>query len=479
MSKLNKLTGQTAIYGISNIVGRLINYLLTPLYTAVFDPANFGIVTEMYSYVAFLNVVFTFGLETGYFRFSNKTGDENKTYWQCLNILIAISVVLCFLFFVGSYRLSELMNYSGHAKYIQFLALTIALDTIVALPFARLRYLNEARKFATFKLINIGVNVVMNLWLLYFVSKSVDNVFLANLVASMVTLLLLSNSFKNFELVYDKNFVKELLRYSFPIMLMGLAGMVNEVIDRIMLKYWAPGNLTETEKLMQLGIYGACYKLSIFMTIAIQSFKYGADAFFFAESKEQDAPKTYAMVMHWFVIVCLILFVGVSLNLDTIKFILRNKLYHVGLPIVPVLLMANLFLGVYYNLSIWFKLSDNTYWGTIFNITGAVITIIGNVIFMPKYGYVAAAWVTLICYFTMAALSYIIGQKYYKVPYNVIKLIFYITFCFVFAYLVNSIVQSDNYFINLFVKNTFFFVFLLILYKIELFKLKTIINSKK
>ncbi len=478
MSKLSKLTGQTAIYGVSNIVGRLINYLLTPLYTYFFDASAFGVVTEMYSYVAFLNVIFTLGMETGYFRFANKTGDEEKVYWQCLNILIVVSAVLSIFILLSSYKLADLMGYQGNEKYIQWLALTMALDAVVTIPFARLRFQNAAKKFATFKLINIFVNIFMNLYLLYFVNTSVENVFLANLIASMVTLLLLANSFKNFRFSYDKELTHDLLMYSYPIMIMGLAGMVNEVIDRIMLKYWAPSNLSPDGKLAQLGIYGACYKLSIFMSIAIQSFRYGAEAFFFAEAKDKDAPKTYAMVMHWFVIVCLIIFVAVSLNLDVVKHILRNKEYHKGLSIVPVLLMANLFLGIYYNLSVWFKLSDKTYWGLVFNLTGAGITIIGNTIFMPKYSYFAAAWVTLACYLGMAAISYIIGQRYFRVPYNVIKLTIYITFTFLFTYIVNKVVGGGDFF-KFFLKNIFLGAFLVLLYKLELYKLKTLIKFKK
>jgi O-antigen/teichoic acid export membrane protein len=478
MSKLKALTGQTAIYGVSNIVGRLINYMLTPLYTAVFDAENFGVVTEMYSYVAFLNVVFTLGLETGYFRFANKTGDEPKTYMQCMNIMIAVSVVLSLFFILFATPVANTLGYQGHENYIQWLALTMALDTVVAIPFAQLRLKNEAKKFASFKLINIAINIIMNLYLLYFVSKSVQNVFLANLIASLVTFVLLHKSFKDFKITYDKSYVQELINYSFPIMLMGLAGMVNEVIDRLMLKHWLPDSMSEAERLTQLGIYGACYKLSIFMSIAIQSFRYGADAFFFSESKEKDAPQTYAMVMHWFVIACLLILVGVSLNLDTVKFILRREQFHEGLMIVPILLLANLFLGIYYNLSIWFKLSDKTYWGTILNVIGALITLIGNMLFIPKYGYWASTWVTLACYGSMALLSYIIGQRYYKVPYNVLKLGIYITLSFAFTYAVNSLIDG-GYFFKFFLKNCCFGAFVFILYKIELHKLSSILKLKK
>lgn len=478
MSKLSKLTGQTAIYGVSNIVGRLMNYLLFPLHAAIFAPEAFGVVTEMYSYVAFFNVLFTLGLETGYFRFANKTGDEEKTFAQCLSILTIVSLGISLLLIFSSYKLAPLMGYEGHEKYIQLLALTMALDTIVAIPFTRLRFKNEAKKFAFIKLANILINIVMNLYLLYFVNKSIENVFLANLIASLATLLMLYKSFYNFKLSYDAHFTKELIQYSYPLMLMGLAGMTNEVIDRIMLKHWSPPHLSENEKLGQVGIYGACYKLSIFMTIAIQSFKYGAEAFFFAEAKEANAPKTYAMVMHWFVIMCLLIFVTVSLNLDTVKFILVNPLYHKGLSVVPILLMANLFLGVYYNLSIWFKLSDKTYWGLVLNLFGATITIVGNIVFMPKYGYVAAAWVTLACYASMVALSYRIGQGYYKVPYNVAKLSIYITFTFVFTYMVNKLVGGE-YFFKFVIKNILLGGFVILLYKLELYKLKTLVKIKK
>lgn len=478
MSKLKALTGQTAIYGVSNIVGRLINYMLTPLYTAVFDAGSFGVVTEMYSYVAFLNVIFTLGLETGYFRFATKLGDEQRVYNQTLSILLAFSIFLSVFFLFFSSNIATSLGYEHHENYIQWLALTIALDTVVAIPFAQLRLKNEAKKFATFKLVNIVINIAMNVYLLYFVSKSVQNVFLSNLVASMVTLLLLHKSFTSFKLSYDQPFIKELITYSFPIMLMGLAGMINEVIDRLMLKYWLPDTMSMEEKLTQLGIYGACYKLSIFMSIAIQSFKYGADAFFFTESNSKDAPKTYALVMHWFVVVCLVIMVGVSLNLDVLKFILRREQYHQGLMIVPILLLANLFLGIYYNLSVWFKMTDKTYWGAFMNLIGAVITLILNIIFIPKYGYWASAWATLICYFSMAALSYYIGQGYFKVPYNVLKLMIYITISFIFTYLVNRLING-SFLVNFVLKNIFLLGFIFVLYKLELYKLKSLVKLKK
>ena len=456
MSIAKKLASQTAIYGVSSIVGRVVNYLLVPVYTGHFAAAEYGIVTGLYAYVSFLNVVFTYGLETTFFRFANRPGEDRRTlYNRTLSLLLLSSAGLTALLMLLARPLLGLLRLPpGHDEYAIWVALILGLDAVAALPFARLRLENKARKFAAIRLANILLNVGLNLFFIvlcpavlksapggvlaglrplvaavYNPGLGVGYVFLANLAASALTLLLLARELLAFRFRWpDLSFLRPLLAYALPLLLMGLAGMVNETLDRVMLPAWLPqGFYPGLSQLGAVGVYGACYKLSIFMSLIIQAFRYAAEPFFFAQSTEKNSPATFALVLKWFTLCCAFIFVGISLNLNWIgPLFLQRPEYLAGLGVVPILLLANLFLGVYYNLSVWFKLTDKTYFGTYIGAAGAVLTIALNFLLIPVLGYLGSAWATLACYFMMAALCWWLGERHFPVPYPVGRLLLWL-----------------------------------------------------
>ena len=448
MSVLKKLASQTAVYGISSIVGRVLTYLLMPIYTGAFAAAEYGVVTGLYAYVSFLNVVFTYGMESTFFRFANRPGiDRRELYGRVISLLLASTAVLTGLLVLLARPLLELLEIPpGHEQYVTWVALILGLDALTAIPFARLRLENRARKFASIKLAGIVVTVALNLffivlcpavasgqWLpalrplvawLYDPTMGVGYVFLSNLFASGLTLLLLWRELLDFRFRLSLAFLRPLLAYAYPLMLMGLAGMVNETLDRILLPKWLPDNFYPGQSsLTAVGIYGACYKLSIFMSLVIQAFRYAAEPFFFAQSNEKNSPVMFAMIMKWFTLCCAVIFVGISLNVEDLgPLFLRRPEYLQGLVVVPILLLANLFLGVYYNLSVWFKLTDKTYYGTYIGAGGAVLTIALNFLLIPVLGYLGCALATLACYFMMAMLCWRLGERHFPVPYPALRL---------------------------------------------------------
>jgi O-antigen/teichoic acid export membrane protein len=449
MSVAKKLASQTAVYGISSIVGRVLTYLLVPVYTGRFAAADYGIVTGLYAYVSFLNVVFTYGLETTFFRFANRAGaDRQELYDRVLSLLLVSSVLLAALLAWQAGQLLQLLGLPpGHERYAVWLALIMGLDAVAAIPFARLRLQNQARRFAGIRMANILLNVALNLFFIvlcpdvlagkylpalqplvarvYDPSIGVGYVFLANLAASAFTLLLLAPELLQLRFRLSLAPLRPLLTYAYPIMLMGLAGMVNETLDRILLPLWLPQDFYPGKSsLTAVGIYGACYKLSIFMSLVIQAFRYAAEPFFFSQSTDKNSPATFALVLKWFTLCCAIIFVGVSVNLEVLaEQFLRRAEYREGIAVVPVLLLANLFLGVYWNLSVWFKLTDKTYIGTYIGAAGAVLTIALNFLLIPVLGYMGSAIATLACYFSMAALCWWLGERHFPVPYPVARLL--------------------------------------------------------
>ena len=438
MSLLKKLAGQTAIYGLSSILGRLLNYLLVPLYTRVFDTGEYGVVTQFYAYAAFLNILFTYGLETAFFRFSQTENNRPQVYSTALISLLFSSVaffVTITLFaqpIAASFVAADQLD-SRLPLYVIWFAGILAADAITAIPFARLRQQNKAMRFAMIRLVNILLNIGFNLFFLvvcpkwtaqhpeswmtsvYDPSHGVGYVFLSNLLASLFTLLLLLPQLRPVTTGFDRALWNKMLRYALPLMVAGFAGMVNETFDRIMLPRLVADPSTSLD---QLGIYGACYKLSILMTLFVQTFRYAAEPFFFSQAGKEDARMIYARVMDWFVLGCAFIFAAVMLFMDVFQLFIGEK-FRTGLPVVPILLLANLCLGVYLNISIWYKITGKTGWGAWFSIFGALITIILNVLFIPKMGYVGAAWTTLVCYAAMMVVSYFVGQRYYHVPYDI------------------------------------------------------------
>lgn len=458
MSILKKLAGQTAIYGLPTIIGRLLNYLLVPLYTIDnFSRAEYGTVNELYAYVSFLNIILTYGMETALFNFSVKAQDKSKVYGTILSTVSATSLLFIGVFLLFAQPIAELIRYPDHPEYVIWFALILGFDAIGAIAFAKLREENKAKTFASIKMLNILTNIFFNVFFLLFCKSVFQNpnsayypfvekiyspdigvgyVFISNLIATCVTLLALAPSFLKIKWGFDFAFVKEILPYSLPLLVAGLAGMTNETLDRILLKYLLPEDIA----LAQVGVYGACYKLSLIMTIFIQAFRFAAEPFFFKQSVAKDARISYARIMNYFVIVCMGIFLFTMLNLHWLKYFIGKNFWE-GLGVVPILLMANFCLGVYFNLSVWYKLTNKTRFGAFISVVGAVVTVMLNVLLIPFMGFMGSAWATLICYALMMTMSYVLGQRYYRVPYRLARNSLYIGSA-VLLYLISAYVQS-------------------------------------
>lgn len=442
MSGIKKLAGQTMWYGVSSIAARFINYLLTPYLTFKFTESQYGEMSIVYSFIPFMNVVFTYGMETAFFRFANKA-DKEKVYNTTSLSLIISTLLLTTTLILLQHPLSILLQVTAHPAYISLSAALIAVDVLCTIPFAKLRQENRPVKFAIVKVGGIVVNIISIYFFLsicprliardpshwiarYFDPEwAVGYVLLANLIQNVITLLLLSKEMIGFKWKMDMALWKEMMRYGLPLMLAGFAGMINETFDRIMLGWWAPVSSVDAAK-AEVGIYAACYKLSILISLAVQAFRMGAEPFFFKQATEENAQKVYARVMKFFVIALCFMFLIVAMYLDIWKEFIRNQKMWVGLKVVPILLLANMFLGIYYNLSVWYKLGNKTIAGAYITIIGAAITLLINWLFIPHFSYMACAWATFACYGSMMVISYIWGQKEYKIPYATKKLVAYI-----------------------------------------------------
>ncbi|MFN8294210.1 MAG: polysaccharide biosynthesis C-terminal domain-containing protein [Chitinophagales bacterium] len=440
MNPLKRLASQTFIYGIPSIAGRFLNYLLTYLYTRVFSTSDFGVNSELYAYSGFFAVLLALGLETGFFRFQKDAEKPELVFASAFRFLLCTSVLFlsCILFF--STPIAAAMQYQGLEFYIEWFAWILVLDAIGALPFAMLRAENKAMRFAAIKVVEIGVNVGCNIFFLvvcrkafleggnawlascYNPSIGVGYVFISNLLASGVKVLLLLPQMKQVLAGFDAALLKKMLRYSLPMVLIGFAGIVNEMLDRMSLKYLLPG--TPHQNLAALGIYGACYKLSVIMNLFIQAFRYAAEPFFFAHAAKSNSRKVYADVLLYFTIFCVFIFLMVMLFIHYFSLFIGND-FRAGLGVVPILLFANMFFGIYTNLSIWYKLTDRTLSGAMVSLAGAVLTVVLLLLLVPKMGYEGAAWATLACYIFMAMVSYFLGQKYFPVPYDVVRVVGY------------------------------------------------------
>jgi O-antigen/teichoic acid export membrane protein len=446
VSVLKKLAGQTAIYGLSSILGRFLNYLLVPLHTVVFLPEQYGVITEMYAYVAFLIILLTYGMETAFFRFSsNKEHDPERVFSTALSSLAATTTLFILAAMAFAQPIADWLLYPDNREYVVWFAIIIGLDAITSIPLAKLREQNKAKTFAAINIANVLVNIGLNVFFLgyclplvsegggnwltdtfYDPATGVGYVFIANLIASMVKFLLLTPTMLQGFTRPDPRLLRLMLIYAAPLLVAGLAGMMNETLDRILLKRMLYPEIGEVATMRTIGIYGACYKISIVITLMIQAFRYAAEPFFFSQEKESGSRQLYAKVMTWFVWVLAGTFLFVMLYIDVFKHFIPNKDYWEGLRIVPVLLLANIFLGIYYNQSVWYKLTGKTGYGAALAIFGAVITLGVNLAFIPTYGYVASAWATLLCYGSMMVASYVLGRKHYPVPYAIGKLTIFV-----------------------------------------------------
>ena len=479
MNPLKKLASQTAIYGLSSVVGRLLNYLLVPLYTRYFIPEEYGVVTELYAYVAFLVIVLTYGLETAFFRFSQKENNNRIVYSTSLISLIFTSLLFICFMFSFSENISAFIGYSTNQEYVKWFALIIGLDAISSISFAKLRAQNKATRFALIRLVNIFINIGLNLFFIIYCPYVIENdlqslnfvnsvysqsvgvgyIFIANLIASVVTIFMLLPEMINSVWIFDKKLWKKMMIYASPLLLAGLAGMTNETIDRILLKYLLPENINSAR---EIGLYGAFYKLSVIMILFIQTFRFAAEPFFFSQERQVNAKKIYADVMKFFVIVLAFIFLLVTTFYNFfINFLGSDYHDERGFLVVSILLLANLFLGIYYNLSIWYKLTEKTIYGAGLAVFGATITVILNFILIPYIGFVGSAVATLICYFSMMIASFILARKHYPIPYNFSRILLY------FSLMISIFIILYCTSFTLLIDVLFILVYLLIVYVLE------------
>ena len=447
-NQLKSLVSQTATYGLSSILGRVLNFMLVPLHTAVLSRADFGINTDIYVLIAFLIVVLTYGMESSFFRFSEKyPNKKEQVYSTALLSLLGSVFIFLVVYFSFSESIVSVLKYSANPRYVLYLVLILAMDVIAAIPFAKLRAQNRSVRFVTVKMALIMTNILCNV--IFFLpalinqhslfnlvpywfgsNLGVEYVFIANLIASSVMLLMLLPEIIRSKLTFDIALWKPMVLFGLPLLISGLAGVANEVLDRQLLKYLLP----EDQWQVQVGIYGAVYKLSIFLILFNQAFRYAAEPFFFSNDKNENAKETFAVVMNYFVMVMATGFVFIVAYLDLFKYFIDSKFWE-GLSIVPILLLANVFLGINTNLSFWYKLSDRTNFAIIITGIGLVLTLGINIWLIPIMGYQGAAWATLASYSGMTLVSYLLSRKYYPIPYQTGRILLVVAMAFVFGYL--------------------------------------------
>ena len=488
---LKKLAGQTVIYGFGSIMPRIVNYLFSLALTFIFKvPSDLASNTEFYAYISFVNIIFTYGMETAFFNFVSKSDEKDKVYSTALISLFSTTFVFTSALCLFSQSLANLTDYPTNRDYVIWCAMIVATDTMMALPLARMRSNNQAKRFAIMRIINVTVYLLVSIFYLVFCKNAYDKgeigfladsynpnvgvgyAFLAQLVANLVTMLLMAKEFTGFAYVFDKAIWKQMISYAWPLLFLGLAGMINETFDRIILKYLLPEDIAKTE----LGIYGACYKIAILMTIFITAFRYAAEPFFFNQAADKNSKKVNALVMKYFVIFCSFLFLVTMMNIDIVKLAIYKD-YHSGLGVAPILLLANLFLGVYFNLSIWYKLTGQTRYGAAITIIGAVITLVINFGFIGKYGYMACAWATFAAYGCMMIISYYLGQKHYPVKYNLRSMLFFFFAALAFYFISLTYSSMENVVLKVILNNLFVILFAWLFYKLEFSNLKNIKNQ--
>ena len=441
MNPLKKLAGQTAIYGVPSILGRFLNYLLVTLHTDVLNTAQYGVYSDLYTYVAYIIMVYSFGMETTFFRFANKA-NPREAYRNAGSFIFYLSTFVSVNLVIFSPTIASLLGYEGKAHYIIWLAVILWIDALVALPFAQLRYQNKPVRFAVYRLVNVILVIVLQIFLLGICPKihegsflpvlkplvdlffipdyGVEYIIIANLIANAFYIIFLLKPILQIRFRINWQTFKPMFWYALPITITGIAGITNERLDIILLGDLLPEGFYpgKTNQDVQ-GIYGASVKLSVLMILGNQAFRFAAEPFFFSSAKDKNAPDLFARVFHYFVIAAVIVFVGVSVNKEFIATeLLRSPEFREVLMVVPWLLIGKLFMGVYTNFAIWFKIIDKTIFGAYFALTGAFITITANFFLIPKVGYMAPAYASILAYFTMAVVCYGYGQKHFPIPYN-------------------------------------------------------------
>ena len=424
---MKRLAGETAIYGISSIVGKFLNWMLVPMYTRVLaNESDFGIVTNLYAWTALLMVILTYGMETGFFRFINKQEIKipMRVYATTLFSLAFTSVLFVMLILYALSPVSQALGYGTHPEYVGMMSVIVALDAFCSIPFAYLRYQRKAMRFAALKLLNIVLNIALVCFFLLLLrpEEQVKYIFVANLITSAVTfLLLIPDMVPGLREKASFALLRQMLRYSFPILILGIAGILNQTVDKILF----PFLFDDTDYAnTQLGIYGACFKVAVVMVMFTQAFRYAYEPFIFAKHRDSGGTEAYVEAMKYFHIFALVIFLGVMYYLDILKYFVAPE-YYPGLRVVPIVMLGELCFGIYFNLSFWYKLTDQTEWGAYFSIIGCAATVAVILCFAPTYGYMACAWASLLSNLLMMLLSYFIGQRRYPIPYDLRTAAFY------------------------------------------------------
>ena len=436
MGKLQTIAKDTAIYGLSSIIGKFLNYLLVPLYTAQLSAASggYGVITNMYAYVALILVILTFGMETTYFRFTNKTHTDSQVVYSTTLISVGtVCAVFAALVILFIKPISSLMGYGDHPEWVWVMALTVAIDAFLCIPFAHLRQQKKAIKFASLKFLNIVVSILLNLIYFYWMDgKDVGYAFYINLVCTAMLAVCLITEYTGFRWTIDTKLLRTMLSYSWPILVLGIAGILNQTADKILFPYIYEGS--HEEMLKQLGIYGACSKIAMIMAMITQAFRFAYEPIVFSGVKEKGQHEMYEQAMKYFIIFTLLAFLIVMgcLNVHDdseyliVKYIVRKPDYWVGLKVIPIVMAAEIMMGIYFNLSFWYKIIDKTIWGAWFSGIGCAVLLAVNIIFVPKYGYMACAWGGVAGYGVAMVVSYFVGQKYYPLNYPLKSITIYV-----------------------------------------------------
>lgn len=458
MSKMKSLAKDTAIYGVSSILGRFLNWCLVPIYTYVLkDASEYGIITNLYAWTALLLVFLTYGMETGFFRFMNKEANRAKTVYSTSLISLGITSTIFALGIIFFQKpITASLGYVGYEEYIWMMGVVVAVDAFTSIPFAYLRYKNRPIKFAAIKLVMIFINIVLNLFFLlacpwimknypdliswfYNPHYGVGYILISNVISTTAVAIMLLPEIFDGKLDFDKTLLKQMLKYSFPLLILGVAGIMNQTVDKIIFPYIYPD---PAEGMRLLGIYGACFKIAMVMMMFTQAFRFAYEPFVFAQHKDSKSKEAYSDAMKFFVIFSLLIFLGMVFYLDILKRVIAPS-YWEGLVVVPIILASYLFQGIFFNLSLWYKLTDKTKYGAYFSILGAVITVLINILFIPKFGYLASAWASFCCYFIIMLVSYFYGQKHFPIDYQLKKIGLY------------ALIAASLYAISLFVNTPY------------------------
>ena len=495
MSKaLKQLAGQTVIYGVSSILSRVLNYVVIAGYlTRVISRSEYGTYSEMYFYVAILMSILVFRMDTALFRYGREEGKLGITFSTALIFLVASTLTISSIFYLNADTIARWLSYDGHEHYIKILIGVIAFDVISSIAFAKLRLQNRPIKFAALKTLNVVINIIVLFlyldaipylidhgynWLsnYYNSNKQLDYVFIANIVASFVTFLFLMPDFFSVQLKFDKILWKKMIVYSLPLILVTVAAIINQSGAVVLQKYVLSGDIKEN--LSTGGVYSASAKIAILMNLFTFAFNYAAEPFFFSHAEKSDSKQIYSQVSQAFALVASIIFLGILLYLDLIQLIV-GKDFRSGLAVVPILLIAYLFLGLYYNFSIWYKLTDKTIYGAGIAWGGAIITLFINIFFLAKYGYMASAWAALACYGFMALAAYLLGQKYYPIAYPIKKISLYISLAVATFYLSYWLNNFDNIWIKMIVNTGFLLMYVSIIFLIDKKSILRLFHKKK